>query len=165
MEVCAGEKPAASPRGADKKRHLPLLPKAEVAVEGDEERPPWHWSAIGAVGVLVFWFPLIFAVNAVAAGPGREWAALNVCAFVLASFASGLLVGRFGGQAGRREAAVGGAAAGAVAWLAAVTQVPQATQGASAGFVVWLVVLAVVLALGGAAAGAGGALGVARRKA
>jgi len=153
-----GEKPAASPRGADKKRHLPLLPKAEVAVEGDEERPPWHWSAIGAVGVLVFWFPLIFAVNAVAAGPGRGWAALNVCAFVLASFASGLLVGRFGGQAGRREAAVGGAAAGAVAWLAAVT------QAARAGFLVWLVVLAVVLALGGVAAGAGGALGVARRK-
>ncbi len=150
---------AQQPIGPDKKRRLPLLPKVEVAQEGDEDRPPWHWSAVGAIGVFVFWFPLIFAVNAVAAGPSRVWAGLNVGAFVLASFASGLLVGRFGGQAGRREATVGGAAAGAVAWLAAVT------QGAGAGFVVWLVILAVIVALGGAAAGAGGALGVARRKA
>jgi tRNA-(ms[2]io[6]A)-hydroxylase len=146
-----------APTPPDKKRHLPLLSQAEVAAEGDEDRPPWHWSAIGAVGVFVFWFPLIFAVNAVLAGPGPAWAALNVAAFLLASFGAGFVVGRFGGKAGRREATVGGAAAGGVAWLAAVT------QGARAGILVWAILLVVIVGLGGGAALAGGALGVARR--
>ncbi len=154
--------------GPDRKRHLPLLPKVEVADPGDEDRPPWHWSAIGAIGVFVFWLPLILAVNGALSpraplpgalpGPGPAWVGLNAAAFALASFGSGFLVGRYGGKAGRREAMVGGAAAAATAWLAA------ASQGAR-GPVTWALLLAVLVALGGGAARAGGALGVAGRKA
>jgi MFS family permease len=143
--------------GPDNKRHLPLLPKAEVAVEGDEDRPPWHWSAIGAIGVFVFWLPLILAINGVLPGPGAAWVALNAAAFALACFVSGFLVGRYGGKAGPREAMVGGVAAAATAWLAA------ATQGMR-GPLTWVMLLAALVALGGAAARAGGALGHAGRK-
>ena len=144
--------------GPDKKRHLPLLPKVEVAVEGDEDRPPWHWSAIGAIGVFVFWVPLILAINGLLPGPGAAWIALNAAAFALACFGSGFLVGRYGGKAGRREAMVGGAAAAATAWLAA------ATQGVR-GPLTWVLLLAVLVAVGGGAARVGGALGHAGRKA
>jgi len=147
-----------STRGPDNKRHLPLLPKVEVAVEGDEDRPPWHWSAIGALGVFVFWLPLILALNGALPGPGAVWIALNAAAFALACFVSGFLVGRYGGKAGRREAMVGGAAAAATAWLVAATQGMQ-------GILTWALLLAVLVALGGGAARAGGALGLAGRKA
>jgi MFS family permease len=148
------------PAAPDKKRRLPLLPQAEVVVEGDEDRPPWHWSAVGAVGVFVLWLPLVILVNRPVAGgatPGGVVIALNAAAFALACFTSGFLVGRFGGKAGPREAMVGGAAASATACLIAALQILQ-------GFVTWLVFLAVLVAFGGAAARAGGALGVARRK-
>ena len=145
---------------SDKKRRLPLLPQAEVAVEGDEDRPPWHWSAIGAVGVFVLWLPLAILVNGFGDGsakPGGAVVALNAFAFALACFTSGFLVGRFGGKAGPREAMAGGAAAGAMAWLIAATQIVQ-------GFGIWLVFLAVLVVFGGGSARAGGALGVAGRK-
>jgi tRNA-(ms[2]io[6]A)-hydroxylase len=144
----------------DKKRRLPLLPRAEVAVEGDEDRPPWHWSAIGAVGVFVLWLPLAILVDGLLARSipeGGGLAAINAAAFALACFTSGFLVGRFGGKAGRREAMVGGAAAGMTAGLIAATQLLK-------GLLTWGLILAVLVALGGGAARAGGALGVARRK-
>jgi len=152
-----------APPEPDKKRRLPLLPRAEVAVESDEDRPPWHWSAIGAVGVFVLWLPLAILVNgplagsAPAGGASRASVALNAAAFALACFTSGFLVGRFGGKAGRREAMVGGAAAGATAWLIGTTQIVQ-------GWGIWLVFLAVLVVFGGGAARAGGALGVSWRK-
>ncbi len=143
----------------DKKRRLPLLPKVEVAAEGDEDRPPWHWSAIGAVGVFVLWLPLALLINGVFAVPASAAPAiLNAAAFALAAFTSGFLVGRFGGKAGRREATVGGVAAGATAWLIAASQGMRDP-------VTWLLLLAVIGGLGGGAARAGGAIGVARRKA
>jgi tRNA-(ms[2]io[6]A)-hydroxylase len=143
---------------SDGKRRLPILPRTEVAAEGDEDRPPWHWSAIGAVGLFVLWFPLAIGVNALVPGPGAAWTALNVAAFLLAGFAAGFLVGRFGGKAGRREATVGGAAAGGAAWLAAVS------LGAIGGALVWAILLAVMGGLGGGAARVGGAIGVSRRR-
>jgi tRNA-(ms[2]io[6]A)-hydroxylase len=152
---------AKGPPEPDKKRRLPLLPKVEVAAEGDEDRPPWHWSAIGAVGVFVLWLPLALVINGALAGPRTEGAApaiLNGAAFALAAFVSGFLVGRFGGRAGRREATLGGVAAAATAWIIA------ASQGAR-GPVTWLLVLAILVGVGGGAARAGGALGVARRRA
>jgi hypothetical protein len=145
--------------GPDGKRHLPLVAKTEVATPEDEDRPPWHWSAIGTVGVFVLWTPPAIALQGILAGhaPGLALVGLNTAAFILASFGSGFLVGRFGGKAGRREAMVGGAAAGATAWLLA------ATQGVAAEILGWALLLAVMVGLGGAAARAGGALGVARR--
>jgi tRNA-(ms[2]io[6]A)-hydroxylase len=143
--------------GPDGKRHLPVLPAAEAA-EGDvDDRPPWHWAAIGGVGVFVFWFPLAAALHGLlgaAAGPGAS--ALHALGFALACGGAGFLVGRFSARAGKREAAVGGAAASGLACLVAAAQL----QG---GVVTWALILAVFVALGGGAAWAGGALGVARR--
>jgi tRNA-(ms[2]io[6]A)-hydroxylase len=147
----AAPPPAEKP---DKKRHLPVLAERDVAA-ADEDRPPWHWAAIAAVGVFVFWFPLILAVNAIVGAPGAAFGVLHAAAFSLASFAAGFLVARFGARTGTREASVGGAAAGGVAWLAAVTQATPRE-----GLVPWILVLVAIVAVGGAAARAGAALGI-----
>ncbi len=93
--------------GEAPKRRLPMLPKVEVADESDEDRPPWHWSAIGAVAVFIAWLPLAYIVNGPLGrlfdgGRGAPVAAvtLNVAAFAAAAFGGGYLVGRFGGRAG-----------------------------------------------------------------
>jgi tRNA-(ms[2]io[6]A)-hydroxylase len=142
----------------DGKRRLPLAPRVEVGAEGDEDRPPWHWAAIGAVGVFVFWLPLAIGVNALLGGrSGAAVVALHAAAFVLASAGSGFLVGRFGGKAGRREAAAGGLGAAGVAWLLAAAQGLHASVGT---LVTWALLLAAMGALGGGAAWLGGARGV-----
>jgi tRNA-(ms[2]io[6]A)-hydroxylase len=146
-----------APSPPDKKRHLTVLREPDVNEE-DIDRPPWHWAGIGAVGVFVLWFPLVLLVSAVSTGPSATWGALHAASFALASFTSGFVVGRFGGVAGKREAMVGGASAGAIAWLVAVL------QGAGAGVLAWALVLAVLTGVGAAAARAGGALGVKRRE-
>lgn len=152
-------KPASAPiPPADGKRRLPMAPRTEVAEPADEDRPPWHWSAIGAVGVFVFWLPLAYLVNGViGARTGVAGVLLNAAAFVLACGGAGFLVGRFGGQAGRREAAVGGLAAAGLAWLVAALPLAQAQLP----LVVTLALLLLAVAALGAGAGwAGGALGV-----
>jgi tRNA-(ms[2]io[6]A)-hydroxylase len=146
----------------DGKRRLPLAPRVEVAAEGDEDRPPWHWSAIGAVGVFVLWLPMAIAVNELLGGrAGAAAVVMNAAAFALASFGAGFLVGRFGGKAGRREAAVGGLGAAAVAWMLAAAPSVRADTGV---LVTWALVLAALGALGGGAAWLGGARGVRGRK-
>jgi tRNA-(ms[2]io[6]A)-hydroxylase len=150
-------------KSGDGKRHLPLAPKVDVAVEGDEDRPPWHWSAIGAVGVFVLWLPLAFAASALLgrAEPGPLLVVLNAAAFAIASFGAGYLVGRFGGKAGRREATVSGGAAGTIAWMLAAS---QGVRRDAVGLLTWMIVLAIIVGLGSAASRVGGALGVAHRK-
>ncbi|MCC6644999.1 MAG: hypothetical protein IT374_05430 [Polyangiaceae bacterium] len=139
-------------------RHLPVVgqKRAPVGEEPPEERPPWHWVAIGAVMQLLAWLLLSLLAQPLAAGVARAVAApgdARSAALVLAgthvivtlgigSAASGALVGRFGGRAGPREAALSGAAAAAVA--CALTA-PQAG-------VVALLVLAPLGALAAAAA-------------
>jgi tRNA-(ms[2]io[6]A)-hydroxylase len=146
----------------DGKRRLPLAPKVDVAQPEDEDRPPWHWSAIGVVGIFVFWLPLAAIVNGVlGARTGAITVLLNALAFALASFGAGLLVGRYGAKAGRREAAVSGCAAALTASLVAL---PQSLQAGAGGVVTWLLLLAVLGAIGGGAAWAGGAIGVSRRR-
>ncbi len=146
------------------KRRLPMLPKAEVADESDEDRPPWHWSAIGAVGVFLAWLPMAYIVNGPLGGlfNGGMVAkvaavALNIAAFVLGSFAGGYLVGRFGGRAGVKEATVGGVAASAIAWALAAAQ-------ARSGLLVWIMLLTGMAMLGAGAGRVGGAVGLAGRK-
>jgi hypothetical protein len=153
--VSAPEAPQKDPSGgaADRKRRLPVLPASELPPE-DEDRPPWHWAVIATIGAFVFWLPLLLLVNAVAMGQSTAWGLLHAGAFALANVGAGLLVGRFGGKAGEREAMVGGASAGALAWVAAVT------QGQGGGAIGWALVLAALLALGGAAARGGSALGL-----
>ncbi|HVK69658.1 MAG TPA: hypothetical protein VM694_34610, partial [Polyangium sp.] len=43
----------------DKKRRLPLVQAGPPPDEPDaEDRPPWHWSGIGAVATFLVWLPL-----------------------------------------------------------------------------------------------------------
>jgi tRNA-(ms[2]io[6]A)-hydroxylase len=143
--------------GPDGKRHLPVLPSAEAAEADVDDRPPWHWAAIGGVAVFVFWFPLAAALHGLlgdAAGPVAS--AVHAAGFGLACGGAGFLVGRFSAKAGTREAAVGGVAASALACLLAAAQL-------RGGAVTWALILAVFVAFGGGTAWAGGWLGVARR--
>ncbi|MEJ7729301.1 MAG: hypothetical protein WKG00_08800, partial [Polyangiaceae bacterium] len=93
---------------AETKRRLPVLQTHE-----DDEGPPrWQWALIGAASVLLSWLLLAMIATPlvgrlVASDPpvglsGVQVAALgvgNVLALLLAAFAGGYLVGRFGGLA------------------------------------------------------------------
>jgi len=154
------------------KRRLPIVREPELADASDEERPPWHWSAIGAVAVFCAWLPLAALVNALmrrlledggteaalAASQRYLMIGANALAFLLASFAGGLLVGRFGAKVGRKEATVSGLVAAAIAWALA------ALQGARSGLLVWLLLLVVVAVLGAAASRLGGVVGLRMRR-
>jgi hypothetical protein len=159
-----------APPDATKKRRLPLLPRAEAADESDIERPPWHWSAIGAVAIFVLWLPLAFLTAALGkrllaeapdegAAPPSAFltvAGLNLLAFALASFGGGALVGRFGNSAGRKEATVAGLATAAIAWVMIVLQgVGLTLSGGGA--------LLLLIAVGALTARAGGAVGFRQR--
>jgi hypothetical protein len=155
----------------DKKRRLPLIPSQSPTGEPpEEERPPWHWSGIGAVATFLVWLPLA----AVAAKLGARIAdrateggasmplgarlgviALQLVGFLIAAFAGGYLVGRFGGKAGSREAAVGGFVAAAVAWALAAA---SPAQGPGAG--TWAVLLAVLGGIGATTGFFGGRVGL-----
>jgi tRNA-(ms[2]io[6]A)-hydroxylase len=150
--------------GEAPKRRLPMLAQAEVADASDEERPPWHWSAIGAAAIFLAWLPLAYVVNGPLGGLFNGGlaakiaaVALNLGAFLVAGFGGGYLIGRFGGKAGVKEATVGGVAAAAFAWALAAAQ-------ARSGLLVWLMLLVGMAMLGGGAARVGGRFGVHARK-
>jgi tRNA-(ms[2]io[6]A)-hydroxylase len=161
--------PLAAP-SATGKRRLPLLPKDEVADESDAERPPWHWSAIGAVAIFVIWLPLTFltavlgkrllgdAADPAAASLAARFglAAANLLVFALASFGGGALVGRFGGKAGLKEATVAGLATAAIAWATIAAQGVALTLGVS--------MLVVLVTIGAGAARIGGFVGLKQRR-
>ncbi len=143
------------------KRRLPVLPSSGGGADDDaDDRPPWHWSAIGAAGVFVLWLPMAYIVNgAIARFGGASWirVAANLAAFALASLGAGAIVGRFGARAGVKEAAVSGGAAAVIAWALA------AWDAARSGYVVWALILAVLVAVGAGSAAAGGKIGAAKR--
>ncbi len=169
---------------ADGKRRLPVLQNKED--EGDE-RPPWHWSAIGAVAIVLVWLPLSMlsgliarrtyaryvpgddaaatarAIEAMSAGQ-KLWLGFLVVlgplvSLALAAFAGGVMVGRFGGRAGKREAAVAGlSAAGVSAALSAPAML------ADTGPVTWAFTAAFLLGLAALAAYFGGTLGLRLRR-
>lgn len=141
----------------DGKRHLPVLRAA--ADEGEPERPPWQWIALGGVTTLAVWLPLAAFVGSVFAGSADRVApaAAHVVAEGLGGFAGGVLVGRFGGAGvGAREATLGAvvAAAGACAMV-----LVQPGAAAVAGVVALAVVVALVLGIAAAGGRAGAALG------
>lgn len=152
-------------------RHLPVVGQkgAPVGDEPPDDRPPWHWVGIGAVFQLLAWLllsllaqPLAAALSRALASAGDVRAASIVVAathvFVtlgLGSASSGALVGRFGGTAGPREAALSGLLA---AGIACGLTAPQAG----------IIALTVLLPLGALAAAAswiGAKLGARRRPA
>jgi len=156
--------PIVGASGEAPKRRLPLLAKAEVADESDEDRPPWHWSGIGAAAIFLAWLPLAYIVNGPLGGLFNGGVAakiaavaLNIMAFVVASFGGGYLIGRFGGKAGVKEATVNGVAAATVAWALAAAQ-------ARSGLLVWIMLLTGMAMLGAGGARVGGRFGVHGRK-
>ena len=114
-------------------RRLPVLQSSSS--EDAAQRPPWHYMIIGAGFTVTLWLPLavvamwvgsrlafwVFEVPNEAALPAavatasvaqKSWAAALqalplMLSFFLACFGSAVLVGRFGGKAGVREALVG----------------------------------------------------------
>ncbi|WP_437732532.1 hypothetical protein [Sorangium sp. So ce1335] len=159
-----GAAPPPSATAAPEKRKLPVL---QGGGDEGEDRPPWHWVALGTVATFIAWLPLAGLVNTLlrrmlegagdAEAPARvrvAMVALNVVAFALAGVAGGYLVGRFGGRAGRREAAASGAVVATLAWALALA------EGAPAGALGWALLLVVMVAIGSAASYAGGSAGL-----
>ena len=162
------------------KRRLPMLQPSS----DEEERPAWHWSGIGGVALLLFFWPLSFLANAYAkhvlarlvptgdasatkaavaamSASDRVWLSVVVVigpmlALALSSLLSGLLVGRFGGDAGKREALVGGI--GAACLLALISLSQSLSKGGSVEN--WLLTATVVLGLAGLSAYGGARLGL-----
>ncbi len=122
---------------ADPKRRLNVFKPTDDGE--DDARPPWHWVGFGTAAIFAAWLPLAYAAEAlkarvVAARVGdvrsaEETAAaiaalssgdrarlgaivvlLLVVPLLVAAFAGGYLVGRWGRGAGVREAALAGLA-------------------------------------------------------
>lgn len=148
-------------------RRLPVIQSKAPEDAEAQARPPWHWVLIGAGIAFTSWIPLamlaLWAGRKLAASvadlsrpealSGGERVAAGAAillpllvSFVVACAGAGALVGRFGGRAGRREAALAGAVAALAAWLIAL---------ASGALAPWPVAAAsgLVLLCAGAAAG------------
>jgi hypothetical protein len=156
------------------KRRLPVLPSPKAGGEDEiEPRPPWHWVGFGTVLIFAAWLPLAYVGGAVQArmlasrfGVGaskdqidlalaamtageRAQLALSqaipgVLALALAAFAGGLVVGKFGGGAGTREAAMSGAVTAIIATILAFRgmSIPALVSGivtfaVAIGFAAW----------------------------
>jgi MFS family permease len=156
---------------APKKRRLPVVQNVEAADESDLDRPPWHWSAIGVIAIFLVWLPLATLATALLKGMiegippdampvGAKFSmlGLHAAAFAFASLCGGLLVGRFGVTAGRKEATVSGVVTAALAWLLAI-----AGGGVSAPLA-WALLLVIMIAVGGGFARAGGSIGLRSRQ-
>jgi tRNA-(ms[2]io[6]A)-hydroxylase len=157
------------------KRRLPILQPRD---DDGEQRPAWHWAVIGAVAILLLWIPLSMLTQWMArrsierAGVGDDAAALEalspsqrlwlsllvvvgpLAALAIAGLFGGMLVGRFGGAAGKNEATL----AGALAAVAAVLAVAFQTL-ASSGLATFLLTAAVVGVTAALSARGGAALG------
>ncbi len=159
-------------------RRLPVLQNAPP----DEERPAWHWAVIGVVFILSIWAPLAMLASWVAGRVSHHllgdlppdelslrladasatdrfwlWFVLTVApivAYGVACWASGAMIGRFGGKAGAREAALAGAVA---AFVGAALTLVRASVAASAAS------LLVLVPVGVGAAWLGGVFGKKRR--
>jgi hypothetical protein len=155
--------------GGDGKRRLPLVKEPEPAREDDVERPPWHWAVIGAVAVLLAWLILGTLIQLVLAHYypwlGNPFAdkeapvkggmvASSLLSLILAAFAGGVFVGRFGVRAKARIAAASGALAVVPPWVLVAFGAPADAMP------LLLMLLGALGAIGAAFAFAGGLLGV-----
>ena len=114
-------------------RRLPVLQSASTA---DDDRPAWHWVVIGFLFAFSIWAPLAMLASwgggqivrrilgdlpadelglelAQASSVDRFWlwfglTGAPIVAYTFSCWAAGALVGRFGGKAGPKEAAVAG---------------------------------------------------------
>jgi tRNA-(ms[2]io[6]A)-hydroxylase len=156
------------------------LPVIQEDLADGPARPPYQWVGFGAVAIFVVWLPLAWLFGHLAGRVSATWLgpmsnaeeaaaavsrlgaaerlrvsiallALHGAGLVLASLAGGFLVGRWGGDAGVREAALSGGLA-----VAIVAGLSFATEGVS-----WTPIVALAVAM--LASGAGGHMGRKRR--
>lgn len=180
LPVIQSSAPAPSGGGKDKEES----PSDDDAIE---VRPPWHWVGFGTVAIFAGWLPLAYAAQAaitrvvaqrfgaaataeeirtsIGTMPAGERARLmallalpNVLALALAAFGGGYVVGRFGTGTGPREAATAGA------MTALVALVLSLGGGAAGGGVTAIAtsLVTVVIAVGFAAWG--GRVGTKKRR-
>lgn len=142
----------------DGKRRLPVL-SGSPADDVDEQRPRWHWSAIGAVAAFLVWLPLatgaavlsrsLFAEDAATRRAAFATVGLHAAGFALGCFAGGFLVGRFGGRAGPPQAAVSGLLVAGVASAVGVAKAGLAGVGGLGSVLVLAGLAAAIAWLGG----------------
>lgn len=154
----------------DKKRRLPVLQNKSPEDESEAlPRPPWHWSAIGVVVSFLVWLPIAAGIAALTArvaphatapstGLGILIVGMHLFGFLVATFAAGFLIGKFGGEAGPKEGAVSGFVTAALAIMLAA-----AAPTGSVTIVTWAVLLVFVGAIGAASSMVGAKLGKKRR--
>ncbi len=154
----------------DKKRRLPLLQNKSPEDESEAlPRPPWHWSGIGVVVSFLVWLPIAAGIAALTArltptaatpavGLGILIVGMHLFGFLVATFAAGFLIGKFGGDAGPKEGAVSG-------FFTAAFAVALAAAGPRVGgtIVTWALLLVIVGAIGAASSMVGAKVGKKRR--
>jgi hypothetical protein len=151
-------------------RRLTVLQNQDTDDAAAARRPRWHWVLIGAGFVLTLFLPLsllgVWLGTALshALPPGERGATRIVLgtlpvalSFLIACLGGGALVGRFGGKAKAREAALSGALGAFSGWGLA------ALGGALSPWIVAVSALVVLVTLGASAAFIGAQLTLAKR--
>src|SRR5688572_27052979 len=147
--------------GGDGKRRLPVLQPKSPEEDEAEARPPWHWVGIGAIAILLALVPLLMLAQWLSrlviegiTPPGqtptpRAWLAMGIVLvaaqlvpLALSSVLGGVLVGRFGGRAGKKEATAAGLGVGVFAALFTFPAMVREDK-----LLPWLLSTAIVIAL------------------
>jgi len=154
-------------------RRLPVLQNQDSDDAAAARRPRWQWVLIGAGLVVTLFLPLSWlgvwlgawlsrlASDGASAANGATPIVLGILpvalSFLIACGGAGALVGRFGGRAKAREAALSGSLGALIGWGLA------ALGGSLSPWLVAVVSLAVLVSLGAGAAFVGARLTLARR--
>jgi hypothetical protein len=150
-------------------RRLPVLQNDETDDALAARRPRWQWILIGAGFVITLFLPLsqvgVWLGQRLSRAAGSDRVALRIglgalpvaLSFLIACGSAGALVGRFGGRAKAREAALSGALGAFVGWGLA------ALGGALSPWLVAVTTFFALVVFGAGAAFIGARLGLARR--
>jgi len=150
-------------------RRLTVLQNQDTDDAAAARRPRWQWVLIGAGLVITLFLPLswlgvwvgAWLSRAAGGASGAIPIVLGVLpvalSFLIACAGAGALVGRFGGKAQAREAALSGSLGALIGWGLA------ALGGSLSPWLVAVVSLAVLVSFGAAAAFIGARLTISRR--
>jgi hypothetical protein len=151
-------------------RRLPVLQNQDTDDAAAARRPRWQWVLIGAGLVITLFLPLSWIGVWLGAWLSRAAARGNggatpivlgvlpvALSFLIACGGAGALVGRFGGRAKAREAALAGSLGALIGWGLA------ALGGSLSPWLVAVVSLAALVTFGAGAAFVGARLTLSRR--
>jgi len=162
--------------GSNRSNRVPFMVRRLTVLQNDDtddaaaaRRPRWHWVLIGAGFVITLFLPLsqlgVWLGHRLSETAPSENGALRIglgalpvaLSFLIAAGAAGALVGRFGGRAKTREAALSGALGAFIGWGLA------ALGGPLSPWVVAVTAFFVLVIFGAGAAFVGARLGLGRR--